>query len=342
MSSHSPKSSYEQINYSLRPAKAIERKMLCEAMRRLSVFAHLDTYRYVGFGSPYFSDFTLIHKSLGINKLISIERDAHNSERFYFNQPYSCIDIHFDESTNVLPKLDWKGLTILWLDYDKPLHSPMFQDIASFFSKANAGSMFIISINVQPDRLPPSENQDNLKDLKQHRINCLVNRVGRNKLPIDIDKYNLAGEKYRNVIGQIVIDQIYEELKIRNGAIGDKSQKLLFRQTFNFAYSDNAQMLTIGGILYEESQHGLIESMKLNQLNFISDNSNCFEISVPNLTFKEIRSLDSNLPDNINVKLGKLKTRVKPKSKMPKLSREDIINYSKIYRYFPTFAESNV
>ena len=58
--------SYEKINYSLRPAKCIERKMLCETFRRLSIFGKVETYSYIGFRCTFFSDFALFHKSLNI------------------------------------------------------------------------------------------------------------------------------------------------------------------------------------------------------------------------------------------------------------------------------------
>jgi hypothetical protein len=331
--------SYEKVNYSLRPAKAIERKMLLEVMKRLSVFNHLDKYRYVGFGSPYFADFTLIHKTLGINKLVSIEKDIQNSERFHFNQPFSCIQIHFDHSNSVLPLLTWSDPTILWLDYDGNLQAEMFQDIATFFSQAVPGSMFLISVNVQPDSLPPSEYQDNLKKLKEHRLSQLIKRVGKNKLPIDIEKRSLSGDDYHKVIYEIIIDQINEGMKIRNGGFV-KNDQLSFSQMFNILYNDNAKMLTIGGIVHLQSQNELIKEMRVDQLPFISKASDSFKIQVPSLTLKEMRSLDANLPDNINIKLGKLKSKIKPKTKMPIVSAEDIINYAKIYRYFPTFAEA--
>ena len=113
--------SYESINYSLRPAKNIERRMLCEAFRKLSEFERLDRYRYIGFGSTFFSDFSLFHKSLRITDSISIEKDVQNHERFEFNRPYRCIRIEFGESNEVLPKLAWDVKTIVWLDYDYTL-----------------------------------------------------------------------------------------------------------------------------------------------------------------------------------------------------------------------------
>ena len=57
--------SYNAIDYRLRPAKHAERAMLVEAAARLR-FSDLQNYRYVGFGSIYFSDFEIFHKVLGI------------------------------------------------------------------------------------------------------------------------------------------------------------------------------------------------------------------------------------------------------------------------------------
>ncbi len=65
--------SYRKINYRVRPAKSIQRKMLCDALLRLSFFEPVENYRYVGFGSTTFTDFILFHKILGIKDMISIE-----------------------------------------------------------------------------------------------------------------------------------------------------------------------------------------------------------------------------------------------------------------------------
>ena len=73
-----------KLDYRLRPAKSIERKMLAESFRRLSQFGRVDLYRYVGFGSLYFSDFLLFHKLLGFKHMLSIEKsdDSNVQSRF--------------------------------------------------------------------------------------------------------------------------------------------------------------------------------------------------------------------------------------------------------------------
>jgi hypothetical protein len=82
--------SYETINYDLRPAKSIERKMMAEALQALTLFAPMKEYSYRGFGSPYFTDFSLVHRVLGIRNMESIEKDEYNKGRFVFNRPLGC------------------------------------------------------------------------------------------------------------------------------------------------------------------------------------------------------------------------------------------------------------
>ena len=65
--------SYEKINYLLRPNKSVERKMVCEMLAGISSVKDLSAYQYIGFGSTYFADFSLFHRSFGITKMISIE-----------------------------------------------------------------------------------------------------------------------------------------------------------------------------------------------------------------------------------------------------------------------------
>ena len=42
------KTNAERINYTLRPAKHVERKMLCETFARLSALDNLRNFRYIG------------------------------------------------------------------------------------------------------------------------------------------------------------------------------------------------------------------------------------------------------------------------------------------------------
>lgn len=316
--------SYERIHYGLRPAKNVQRKMLVESFRRLSEFANVDSYRYVGFGSTYFSDFTLFHKALGIKDMISIERDLANRERFEFNCPFNCIRMKFAESNEVLPTLSWNARTILWLDYDGSLDSSVLTDVKYFCASASPGSAIVITVNAEPTEL----------DVKKGRLEKLRTSLGKERIPPDVKEKDLDEWGTARVCRRILASEILETLSERNGGLAEGS-KIEYKQLFYFCYRDGDRMLTTGGLLYEKAQAETAAACGFNRLKFLRfslrpDSRPCF-IEVPKLTYKEIRHLDRQLP--------RLRRR---RLKAPKVPAVDVKKYEDIYRYFPTFAETEV
>jgi hypothetical protein len=316
--------SYERIHYGLRPAKNVQRKMLVEAFRRLSGFGAVDSYRYIGFGSTYFSDFSLFHRALGIRSMISIERDTPNRKRFEFNRPFNCIRIAFGESSQILPTLPWGVRTILWLDYDGPLQSSVLTDIKYFCASAIAGSVLLVTVDVDPAEL----------DEHNPRLDEMRKSLGRDRVPPDVKESDLSDWGTGHVAHRIIVSEILETLSERNGGLADDN-KIEYQPLFYFCYRDSARMLTTGGLLYERGQEPIVAACGFDRLPFLrlnlrANTQPCL-IEVPKLTYKEIRHLDRQLP---RVKSGKLSA--------PKVPPTDIKKYETIYRYFPTFAETEV
>ncbi len=330
-------SSFEKINYNLRPNKCIERKMMSEALGRLSFIDHLDNYRYIGFGSPYFADFILFHKNLGITDLVSIEKEEAKKSRFEFNIPYSGIKMKYGHSKTILPNLEL-GTTknILWLDYDDKVSDFMFSDIHSFFADTMPGSFFIISVNVEEDFMKPSENEDNKVSLKEYRINELINRIGKERLPNEFTTFNMTTKNLAITTYEMITRQIATSLVSRNGKSKDKVE---FKQIFNFTYKDNATILTVGGIIFNKSQKAAVKKMSFQKFSFFTDTKESYKIQSPNLTFREIKALDKALPDSMEFVNGKFQN--KKLQEIP-LIPTDIKNYAKVYRYYPNFTEANL
>ena len=224
--------SYDRINYNLRPAKTIERKMLCEAFRKLLNFSDLTKYRYVGFGSTFFTDFSLIHKSLGLNDLISIEKEIKDKNRFRFNCPYKCIRLLFGDANDVLPTIGWAKKIILWLDYDYSLRESMITDVGTFISRAQTGSIILLTMDVSPDKLPNKHDE-------KTRYEQLEDRINKSKIPIDVEEKDLDKENYPRVCYNIVNNEIDQVLARRNWGLG-KKYKLKYKQLFNFLYKDGS------------------------------------------------------------------------------------------------------
>lgn len=323
--------SYERINYNLRPAKSVERKMLCEAFKRLVNFSDLAKYKYIGFGSIFFSDFFLIHKTLGITDLVSIDKVKKDEERFKFNCPYKCIKLYFGDANDILPTINWAKKVILWLDYDYKIKASMLTDIGTFVSGAKAGSIITLTMDVGPD---PLQNTDEGKT----RCEQLEERVGKGKIPIDVKERELDRKNYPEVCYNIVNNEIDEVLTKRNWGLEKKFQ-LTYKQLFNFLYKDGSSpMLSIGGIIYAEKDEDKINSCNLEGLEFIKSQRDIFEpytINVPNLTFREMRSIDKMLPLENNSILKKAK-------ELAFMADDNIKEYSKIYRYFPNFVEAEM
>lgn len=316
--------SYEKINYTVRPAKAIERKMLGEAFHKLSAFARLETYRYIGFGSSYFSDFILYHKMLGIKNMISIEKDVENQERFIFNCPFGCIHLAFGESKEVLPTLKWDMKSIIWLDYDDPLDIDILGDIKFCCANIVPGSIIVFSVNSQPEKfenVPPN-------DRPPKRLELLKQKVGEENVPTDMtDGTKLSRWGLAAVCRRIILNEIFETLSKRNGT---RENKLVFDQLFNFHYADGAKILTVGGIIYEEGQEHVVEQCGFKHLDFVKKADEPYVIEPPNLSFREIRHIDTFLPNKTD--------EIIPHGVPP----EDIRKYTEVYRYFPTFSEAEI
>ena len=310
---------------------------MIEALGRLSFIDHLENYRYIGFGSPYFADFTLFHKNLGITDLVSIEKEVAKKPRFEFNIPFAGIQMHYGESETILPNIElYEKKNIVWLDYDDKISNYMFSDINTFFSNTVPGSFFIISVNVEEDFMKPSENEENKITLKEYRLNELNNRIGKERLPNEFKELNMTTKNLSMVVYEMIRRQIITSLKNRNG---NSKDKVSFNQVFNFTYKDNATILTVGGIVFNKAQNVAVKKMTFNKFTFFSNTHESYKIQSPNLTFREIKALDKALPDSLETVNGKFQN--KKLQNIP-LIPTDIKNYAKVYRYYPNFTEANI
>lgn len=313
--------SFEKFNYSLRPAKNIERKMLCEAMSRLSRIAPLPAYRYIGFGSIGFVDFTLFHQRLGVREMVSIEANDRAKPRANFNRPYSCIQMKSGFSHEVLPKMKWSKRSIIWLDYDSPISANVISDVATVASVVKSGSLLVITLDADPKEIDTDKNtaEERLKDLRL--------RVGKDLVPSSVTGRNLAGWGTARVTRAIIDNYIRKVLSDRNAPLNADS-RISYEQLFNFHYADGARMLTVGGIFLDPSDHWKISAEHFADLEFIKTAEEPYIIEAPVLTLREIRYLDERLP--------RAAPEVPHPTWLPEVERK---KYGKVYRYFPAFSE---
>jgi uncharacterized membrane protein len=317
--------SYSKINYRLRPAKAVERKLICDSLRCLHPFGELASYRYIGFGSTYFSDFILFHKFLHIEDMVSIEKDEHAKERFEYNKPFGCINIKYGDSCEILPALTWNKKSIVWLDYDDPLGIKVLNDIDLLIGKLVSGSILIVTVSAEPER--PSEEGLSREEINKHRDSKLHERLPNEKIPINLQPSDLTGKKLAELYKRILDNQLEQSIININSARSAK-EKLCYKQVFNFRYADGCRMLTVGWLIFEQHFSDIADQCKFDK-NFNVEKSNeAYEIKIPNLTIKEIQHLDGQMPASNCDDLNRICIPLK-----------DVKSYAELYKYFPSFVE---
>lgn len=311
--------SFRSIHYVLRPAKNVERKLIADTVVRLGRMMDTASLRYIGLGSVYFADFSMYHRRLGFSEMHSIEVEAKDSPeiqaRCEFNKPFS-INLHFDHSSEVLPRLTWDRQSMVWLDYDDPLTGEMLSDLEYVVGATLDPSIVLVSVNVQAG-----------PDIGRRKR--LIDEVGEDYMPSWArNDAALAQDNYRKAVKQIITSKIDEVLRDRNGVLS-RDQKIHYRQLFNYSYQDGAKMLTVGGILYRSSFQEMVDACKLDELAHVKTGDKSFEITIPLLTIRERLHLDSQIP------IGQ------PLS-APGLDPEQLSSYARLYRHLPAFLDAEL
>lgn len=312
--------SFTRVNYRLRPAKGVERRMMADAFLRLRPFGSIESYRYVGMGSVYFADFTLFHTVCGFTNLVSIEdaQDEQTQNRFKLNVPLGSIELRFGHSNVELPKLHWNNIrTICWLDYDGSLTKSVLTDIKFLAAKMVTGSLLVVTVDA---RLRDERAAGSKKPLE-----ILIAQLGdEQKVPTHITAAGkLKPSQVKSVFRGVMTQELKDGINERNAGV-PSGQRITFEQIFNFEYSDKAPMLSVGWILFDEGQRAQFDQCDFKKLNFIRSEDEPFIIAPPFLTPQEMREL--NRCDDKNTYRS---------SNLP-LPATEIKNYEDIRRYWPT------
>ena len=266
--------SASKIDYSIRPAKCVERKIICELLQKFPKETPIDQYRYIGFGSFYFTDFILFHNQLSIERMISIEK-SHNFKRYEFNKPYKCIDIKFCEAQDALSReIDFSENSpdFIWLDYDGSISEEIVSDIITASQKIKKDSFLFVSYNPSIKFIDDNDKLTQLTDMFEGYLPPVKEKdVSLDTIPKIL--YNIID----NAIQKAVSDNaISEDMKATS--------------IFNVKYRDGATMCTLGYYFHSKEKTVNLESVKI--LPGVTHGEDPVGLRVPRLTKAEIRELN--------------------------------------------------
>jgi hypothetical protein len=318
------------VNYSIRPCKSIERKMMCEMISRLTVFGDIRNYRYIGMGAKYFVDFSLLHKEFGISDMYSMEISSaeKTKKRFEFNKPFNCIKMLFGNSSDLLnsSKIEWKNeKNIIWLDYDGGIKSNQIQDVESCIGKVESGSVVFVSFN--------ADLGDEFKESSpKKRLEIYCSRIDNEILVKLLTPQNMAKGKIYQTTNQMFDNIVKNKISERNSTIIEEDERLFSNQLVYFKYNDSkATMLTLGWIVYKRKDIEKFEKCSFSDFEFYNDTDKPFDITVPNFTYKELAILNQNMPKVTY-----------PIEGADFFEEEEVNAYRKIYKYYPTTFETSI
>jgi hypothetical protein len=309
----SPTASYLKVQYDLRPAKQIERRMLIEAFQILATMGFdISRYQYTGFGSVSFIDFILFHRLLGIDRMLSIEFDTRIKKRVAFNKPFKCIELKLGRAADYIPTLSKDRSHILWLDYDDIINSDQLEEVWLAAARLPRQSFLLITVDVEPPKGPPSPQK-----WREHFKTEAGQYLGTTNRLKDFAESSLVGLN-RDILTRAIESGLSSREDMR------------YIPLFSFLYADGHQMLTIGGMIGNDSDEQRIQGAYLRKLSFLRFGKDDLpqQIIVPRLTRNERMYMDKAMPcDN------------KWRPSEFELPKESVKAYRELYRFFPSYAE---
>jgi hypothetical protein len=307
--------SFDKVNYSIRPNKTIERALAFEGVRLLQAHTNLENVIYVGFGSVWFTDYLIAHKSLGIRDMISMEGDAIGFSRAKFNKPFGTCNVMHGFSGVILPRLlRSKALKarpwLVWLDYDYGLTFEMVEEIRLCIENLPADSVFLITVSGKGKLYGPPEERP-----------ALLRRLLGKVVPRDLTEEDVD-EGLPHTLADLT-------LAAMNSMANASGRPGGFKSAFRMIYTDTSTMITVGGILPARGAVGAVERLLEGDWPaFVEE-----EIEAPHLTIREAAVLQSELPMD-----GRM-TRKMVRDLGFDLSLPQIRSFQKYYRYYPAFAQ---
>jgi len=334
------------IPYHLRPHKSVDRRLFLDLLTRFERWRPLADYVYVSMGAYPLEDHKLVHRHLGITRLVAFDRDEGIVARQKFNKPIeTCHCLHMKSDAlissldNILTDCSFPNPAgiIIWLDYTDPRQiGQQIREFESLSDKLRAGDLIRITVNAQPHALldpeAPGRTPLPATEKREKQFQNLKRRIGE-FLPSESSPDDMTLEGLPLTISRSF------------GAAALKALPVTGRYTFCplsiIRYADGEQMLSItGAVVAHDDKDALLERLDLKAWPFASpDWSDVHQLLVPALTIRERlfleRGIMNKLPTELVSELG-----FDAASDIP--IEEFLKSYKSYYRFYPTLLTADI
>lgn len=326
------------LPYRLRPHKAVDRRLFLELLNRYERWKDLESHAYISMAAFAMEDQKLVHRLLGIERLLAFDMHSDVVGRQKFNRPTAgtkCVQsTATDLVRDIVANVESAGITgaagyIVWLDYTDPKQiGQQLADFHSLLTQLAPNDIVRVTVNANWDWWAGKSypNAPIAIDVRQKKAMAKLQLNLKTYLPTDVkaeslDEHGICvaiARSFGKAAGQAVRgSRSFEPLSI-------------------IRYADGQQMLTItGAVTTLSATPDLRGKLGLGSWAFASSNwSDVKYIAVPDLTARERLFLEREAyrgePD-LTATLG---FNIEAAAEMPGF----VENFSRYYRHYPAFS----
>jgi hypothetical protein len=286
VTSRRPPRSFEKFNYLLRAAKQVERRLLVTALQQLRQGGiDIPNYTYLGFGSPFYADFGLFYRALNLRRSVCVEAQ-HIPLRMKFNRPFPSVRLLMAEMSEVIPRLSRTTKYLAWLDYDSSISDGMILDLRGVLGILARGSIVIVTADAEP-RVAATREDDDIDAADVDRVLEYYRARLDAYVPGGVKRGDLTRLRFRGLLVRALRALMADEVSRRPG--------LHFEPLVGMSYADNAQMVSVGGVIADPAITTQIQSSGVTDLSFVRQTGSPIHISVEHLTSRERQYLEQRL-----------------------------------------------
>lgn len=312
------------IPYHLRVKKDIERQLFIEQINIIAKYYDISEYSYIGMAGPFSSDFKVFFTNFDFKNFISYESDDIVFRRQRFNKPFSKITYIKNDIKKFVddyPKINDLRLNkiVCWLDYTKFTGNEL-DSFKSIISKAEIGSIIKITLEAHASNLYKKSKDETIEQERELRLQKLKDNLG-GFFNNEIYKPDMLTEKSFPRL-------VFQHLKVisREAFIGEHRKE--FIPLSSYIYKDGLTMITFSGVIANsKDKDDFFKKTKMDlwQFGLLSKKDDtAMEINVPQLSYKEILTINSKLPE-------------KEPKKWSIFKEDELKQYIKFYKYYPSY-----
>lgn len=311
------RSSTDFIAYDLRPAKQTERRILLDFLKCANECGiTVSDCRYVGMGGTTFYDFHLMHRFLGINRMVSLERNPDTHIRSEFNCPFNFIRVENVTAAAFMAGDTDERKTIYWFDYDDGFGPDIIADITALGTRLTLGGFAFVTVYGNPPGILDKESNEQRLEYFQENLNAFS---------IGLALADMETANFSKTVHQVLVSAFKNAFSARTDG--------QFQVLFQIQYKDSAPMVTVGGCFCERGHARALWRRVKADLPFLLSASP-YKMRNLNLTERERVIFD--------IAVTKRRSNSKQANSLRKLGfgQRDFDAYKDLIRFLPRYHES--